>query len=83
MIPHVDGWLDLPNVLALDVLVMRMLQNATPDSDDEVKPMTYSERVAWLSTIPDSQLTVEQITAREDEDLLRSLGVPMPGVTGG
>lgn len=86
MIPQVVGWLDLPIVLALEVLVTRMLQNAKPDSDDQEEPMTYSERVAWLATIPDSQLSAEELQIREDDRLLALFGMTRPAkkaATGG
>lgn len=83
MIPHVVGWMSLPNVLALDVLVVRMLQNATPDSDEEVKPMTYSERIAWLCETPDSMLTAEELQVREDNEMLAAFGLARPKVSDG
>lgn len=71
-------WLSLPTVTAVEVIVHRMLVNAEPDDGERPKPMTYSERVAWLCEIPDSQLTEEELQRKQDDELLAMFGMRRP-----
>ena len=79
---EVAGWHSLPTVTAVEIIVTRMLANAAQydeslkDEADRMKPMTYAERVAWLSATPQSALSDEERAKAEDDATLAALGLP-------
>jgi|JI10StandDraft_1071094.scaffolds.fasta_scaffold592564_2 hypothetical protein len=62
------GWMSLPIVVCAEVLLSRMLSNA---SSDEARAGV----IEWLGEVPDEMLSAEELEKREDDQLLRMLGM--------